>query len=75
MLGPLWFGAVVQLRSPIVDTAGFYGTILIFKSLPPLFNSLSSWHLTNAAKSLVVPTRLPAAWVAGPGLLPYQGRE
>ena len=27
MLGLLWFDAVVQLRSSIVDTAGFYGTV------------------------------------------------
>ena len=26
MLGLLWFGDVVQLRSSIVDTAGFYGS-------------------------------------------------
>ena len=29
MLGLLWFGAVVQLRSSIVDTAGFYGITLV----------------------------------------------
>ena len=33
MLGLLLFGAVVQLSSSIVDTAGFYSIVLLFSGV------------------------------------------